>query len=87
MKQILKARFFTLRSQSPIRATLLAGCMLGYLTTSLAPGAARQGANADLAGIWKGELGDGAAKLHLVLTEVRHQNRDVRILGLTFLAK
>ena len=73
MKQILKARFLTPLAQSPIGA-LLAACMLGYLTTFLAAGAAAQGANADLAGTWKGELGEGAAKLHLVLTITKASN-------------
>ena len=73
MKQILKARFLTPLAQSPIGA-LLAVCMLGYLTTFLAAGAAAQGANADLAGTWKGELGEGAAKLHLVLTITKASN-------------
>ena len=74
MKQILKARFFTLRGQSPVGATLLAVCMLGCGTTFLAAGAAAQGANADFAGTWKGELGEGAAKLHLVLTVTKASN-------------
>src|SRR5215472_671673 len=73
MKQILQARFFTPLAQSPIGA-LRAVCMLGYLTTFLAAGAAAQGANADLAGNWKGELGEGAAKLHLVLTITKASN-------------
>jgi len=76
MKQILKAGFVTPLGQSPIGATLLAVCMVGYLTTFLAVGAAAQGTNADLAGTWKGELGEGAAKLHLILTISKASNGD-----------
>src|SRR5215472_2924275 len=68
MRQILKAAFSRPLRQCPIAATFLAMCMVACLAFFMAGITAAQGANVALAGTWNGELGEGAAKLHLVLT-------------------
>jgi len=68
MKTISKVRHFVPTRRTPFITTFLAVCTLLCLATLLAAGLAAQSPNTDLAGTWKGELGEGAGKLHLVIT-------------------
>src|SRR5215469_2345090 len=77
MKQVLKAGLSNTLGEGPIAGTFLAVCMAVCVTMFFAAGAAAQGANVDLAGTWKGELGEGAAKLHLVLTITKASNGEL----------
>jgi murein DD-endopeptidase len=63
-----KADATTALTPSSIAAKIVASCVVACLLTLLAGVVAAQNANTELAGAWKGELGEGAAKLHLVLT-------------------
>lgn len=74
MKQISKAHYSVPSRRTPFATTFLALCILPCLTTFLAAGLTAQSPNTDLAGTWKGELGEGAAKLHLVLTITKSAN-------------
>lgn len=74
MKQISKAHYSVPLPRTPFATTFLALCILLCLTTFLAAGRTAQSPNTDLAGTWKGELGEGAAKLHLVLTITKSAN-------------
>src|SRR3974390_3411257 len=74
MKPISKARHSVSTRQSRFAAIFLPRCLLLCLPAILAPGLGAQSPNADPAGTWKGELGEGAAKLHLVITITKSAN-------------
>jgi len=74
MKPTSKARLSVSTHQTLFATSFLAACLLLCLTTLLAAGLAAQSPNADPAGTWKGELGEGAAKLHLVITITKSPN-------------
>ena len=65
MKHIPKARRSALTYRTLLTTTFLAVCTV---LCPLAATVTAQSPNADLGGTWKGELGEGSAKLHLVLT-------------------
>lgn len=74
MKHNSKAHDSVPTPRTPFATTFRVVCILLCLMTVLAAGLIAQSPNVDLSGTWKGELGEGGAKLHLTLTITKSAN-------------